>query len=118
MKYENEQVQLSRGDSPAVYSDRAVEPEGRHSDAFGLEQLAEPIASQDTLTSEGLFDVVFATLADLTDHQTPADDQTLLLRVNVYRTTNRIRLWRDGAECCSVTILPRAFLTTRFIRFI
>lgn len=79
MKYESEQVQLGRNDILALYSDGIVEPEDRQGDEFGRERLAHLIASHNTLTAEELLEVVFATLADFTEHQMPADDQTLLI---------------------------------------
>lgn len=79
MKYESEQVQLERNDILALYSDGITEAENRRGDEFGRRQLADLIASRDTLTADELLDAVFASLTNFTEHQAPADDQTLLI---------------------------------------
>jgi len=79
VKYESEQVQLGRNDILALYSDGIVEAENRRGDEFGRKQLACLIAAHDTLAAEELLDAVFSALADFTEHQAPADDQTLLI---------------------------------------
>lgn len=79
VKYESNQVQFAASDILALYSDGITEAENRDGEDFGRERLANLIASHSTLTAEALLEIVFTTLADFTAHQTPADDQTLLI---------------------------------------
>ena len=79
MKYESERVQLGRDDIIALYSDGIVEAENQRGEYFTRERLAQLIAAHATLAAEALLDVVFASLADFTEHEAPADDQTLLV---------------------------------------
>lgn len=79
VKYESEQVQLAAGDILALYSDGITEAEDRHGNDFGRARLSDLIAEHHKLTADNLLTAVFATLADFTQQQLPADDQTLLI---------------------------------------
>lgn len=79
MKYENEQIQLGCNDILAFYSDGISEAENQRGEEFTREQLGRLIAANSTLTAEGLLAIVFTTIEEFTEHQTPSDDQTLLI---------------------------------------
>ena len=79
INYTSGQSQMERNDILLLYSDGITEAEDAGGHDFTRERLARLVAEHAVLTAAALLETIFAEVAEFTQHQTPRDDQTLLI---------------------------------------